>query len=92
MDIQIMEEIPEGREEVFRDQITMTPFVAATLLGQIRRLEEQSTLRDENSAYLEKLLEGIKGVRPTKKYPGQTRRAYYEYQLIYDKEYFNDLA
>jgi dTDP-4-amino-4,6-dideoxygalactose transaminase len=69
----------------------MTPFQAAVVMGQLRRLEEQSTLRDENSAHLEKLLEGIKGVRPTKKYPGQTRRAYYEYQMIYDKEYFNGL-
>jgi len=70
----------------------ITPFVAATLLGQIRRLESQSTLRDENSRYLEELLSDIKGVRPVKKYPGQTRRAYYEYQLIYDKEYFNGLS
>lgn len=70
----------------------ITPFVAATLLGQIRRLEVQSALRDENCLYLEKLLSGIKGVRPTKKYSGQTRRAYYEYQLIYEKEYFNNLS
>jgi dTDP-4-amino-4,6-dideoxygalactose transaminase len=69
----------------------ITPFVAATLLGQIRRLEAQSAVRDKNCRYLEQLLSGIKGVRPTKKYEGQTRRAYYEYQLIYDKEYFNGL-
>jgi hypothetical protein len=30
-------------------------------------------------------------VRPTKKYAGQTRRAYYEYQLIYDKALFANL-
>jgi len=83
---------PRGQRRSFPgSNYRITPFVAATLLGQIRRLEAQSTLRDENSAYLEKLLSGIKGVRPTKKYPGQTRRAYYEYQLIYEKEYFNDL-
>ena len=70
----------------------ITPFVAATLLGQIRRLEEQSTYRDENCRYLESMLSEIKGVRPTKKYPGQTRRAYYEYQLIYEKELFNGLS
>jgi perosamine synthetase len=69
----------------------MTPFQAAILTGQIRRLEDQSALRDENSAHLEKLLGEIKGVRPTKKYPGQTRRAYYEYGLIYDSQYFNGL-
>lgn len=84
---------PRGTGRTFPgSNFRITPFVAATLLGQIRRLEEQSKLRDENAAYLEKLLSEIKGVRPTKKYEGQTRRAYYEYQLIYEKQYFNDLS
>jgi len=83
---------PRGQRRMFPgSNFRLTPFVAAILLGQIRRLEAQSTLRDENSAHLEKLLSGIKGVRPTKKYPGQTRRAYYEYGLIYEKQYFNGL-
>ena len=84
---------PRGTGRTFPgSNFRITPFVAATLLGQIRRLEEQSKLRDENAAYLEKLLSEIKGVRPTKKYEGQTRRAYYEYQLIYEKQYFNGLS
>ena len=83
---------PRGQRRMFPgSNFRLTPFVASILLGQIRRLEAQSTLRDENSAYLEKLLSGIKGVRPTRKYEGQTRRAYYEYQLIYEKEYFEGL-
>jgi perosamine synthetase len=84
---------PRGKRRSFPgSNYRITPFVAATLLGQIRRLEVQSALRDENCLYLENLLSGIKGVRPTKKYTGQTRRAYYEYQLIYEKEYFNNLS
>lgn len=83
---------PRGKKRTFTgSNFRPSPFVSATLLGQIRRLEAQSSLRDENSQYLEKLLGNIKGVRPTKKYPGQTRRAYYNYQLIYEKEYFNGL-
>jgi dTDP-4-amino-4,6-dideoxygalactose transaminase len=83
---------PRGMKRGFAgSNYRMTPFQAAILLGQIRRLEQQSKLRDENSAHLEKLLGEIKGVRPTKKYAGQTRRAYYEYGLIYDKEYFRGL-
>lgn len=66
-------------------------FQSANLLAQIRRLEEQSKLRDENAAYLEKLLSDIKGVKPSKKYEGQTRRAYYNYQMIYEKDHFNGL-
>jgi dTDP-4-amino-4,6-dideoxygalactose transaminase len=83
---------PRGQRRSFPgSNYRVTPFVAATLLGQIRRIETQSLLRDKNCLYLEKLLSGIKGVRPTRKYAGQTRRAYYEYQLIYEKEFFNGL-
>jgi perosamine synthetase len=83
---------PKGLRRSFPgSNFRITTFVAATLMGQMRRLEAQSKLRDENASYLEKLLSEIKGVRPTKKYPGQTRRAYYEYQMIYEKEYFDGL-
>ena len=82
---------PRAKRTYPGSNFRVSPFVSATLLGQIRRVEAQSSLRDENSGYLEKLLAQIKGVRPTKKYAGQTRRAYYNYQLIYDKEYFNGL-
>jgi dTDP-4-amino-4,6-dideoxygalactose transaminase len=83
---------PRGKGRVFAgSNYRLTPFQASILLGQIRRLEAQSTLRDENSAYLEKMLGEIKGVRPTSKYAGQTRRAYYEYGLIYDNKFFNGL-
>lgn len=83
---------PRGLERCFTgSNFRMTPFVAAILTGQIRRLESQCQLRDENSQYLEKLLSEFRGVRPVKKYPGQTRRAYYEYQLIYDKTSFGNL-
>ncbi len=84
---------PRRRNEIFPgSNYRMPSFVPAILLVQIKRLENQSKLRDENSLYLEKLLEDIKGVRPTKKYPGQTRRAYYHYQLIYEKDHFNGLS
>jgi perosamine synthetase len=87
-----------GRDPYDKDRsftgsnLRMPSFVSATLLGQIRRLEAQSLIRDENAAFLEKLLSEIKGIRPTGKYPGQTRRAYYEYQLIYEKEHFEGLS
>lgn len=83
---------PRGHNRTFPgSNFRVTPFVAATLMGQMRRLEAQSKLRDENAAYLEKLLSEIRGVRPTGKYEGQTRRAYYEYQLIYEKQFFDNL-
>ncbi|MDD2380800.1 MAG: DegT/DnrJ/EryC1/StrS family aminotransferase [Mariniphaga sp.] len=68
-----------------------TSFQAANMLSQLKRHEEQNKIRDKNVAYLEKLLTEVNGVSPTKKYDGQTRRAYYAYQLIYDKEHFSGL-
>ncbi len=83
---------PHGKNRDFTGaNQRMTPFVAAVLMGQIRRLEALCRLRDENAQHLEKLLSEIKGVRPVMKYEGQTRRAYYEYQLIYDKGFFSGL-
>lgn len=69
----------------------MTPFQAAVVMGQMRRVEQQSKIRDENATYLEGLLKHIPGIEPCKKYPGQTRRAYYGYYLLYDKEKMNGL-
>jgi perosamine synthetase len=84
---------PHGKGRVFTGgNLRPSVFQAANVLAQLRRLEDQSKLRDENAVYLEKLLSRIKGVRPTKKYAGQTRRAYYGYQMIYDKEQFSGLS
>jgi len=70
----------------------MTEFQGAILLGQIRRLEEQTALRGENAAYLDKLLVEIPGISPAKKYPGQTRHTYHLYMMNYDKSRFSGLS
>ncbi|UCH62909.1 MAG: DegT/DnrJ/EryC1/StrS family aminotransferase [Fidelibacterota bacterium] len=69
----------------------MTPFQVAVITGQIRRLEGQISHREKNAAYLERLFEDIPGITQCKKYPGQTRRGYYMYGMLYDKEQFNGL-
>jgi perosamine synthetase len=66
-------------------------FQAANMLSQLKRHEEQSAHRDKNVAYLEQLLAKVDGISPTKKYDGQTRRAHYAYQLVYDKKHFSGL-
>jgi len=68
-----------------------TVFQSANLMAQFQRLEQQTAVREENILHLEKLLSEIKGVRPTGKYEGQTRRGFYHYHMIYDKEYFKGL-
>jgi len=69
----------------------MTAFQVAVVTGQLRHLEEQTRRREENAAYLEKLLADVPGISPAKKYEKQTRRAYYGYYLHYDKGHFQEL-
>jgi dTDP-4-amino-4,6-dideoxygalactose transaminase len=68
--------------------LRMTEFQACLLLQQMVRLQEQARLRDENGAYLNKMLEEIPGIRPARQYSGCTRNAYHLYMFRYDKDQF----
>lgn len=83
---------PRGKGRTFPGgNFRPASFQAANMLSQLKRHEEQNELRDKNVAYLEQLLTEVSGISPTKKYDGQTRRAYYAYQMVYDKEHFSGL-
>jgi perosamine synthetase len=71
--------------------LRMTEFQAALLLAQMTRLESQMRTRDENAAYLTKLLNEIPGITPAKMYEGCTRNAYHIYMMRYDKDRFAGL-
>ena len=61
--------------------LRITEFQAALLLQQLTRLEEQSRHREQNAAYLSKLLQEIPGIAPAKMYDGCTRNAYHLYMF-----------
>ncbi len=82
---------PQHQKVYAGSNYRMTAFQVAVVTGQMRHLEEQTRRREQNAAYLEKLLAKVPGISPAKKYEGQTRRAYYGYYLHYDKSHFNDL-
>lgn len=82
---------PKNKRVYAGSNYRMTPFQVAVITGQIRRLEEQISHREKNAAYLEGLFRDIPGITKCKKYPGQTRRGYYMYGLLYDEEQFNGL-
>jgi dTDP-4-amino-4,6-dideoxygalactose transaminase len=73
------------------DNRRMTEFQGAILLAQLTRLEEQAKIRDQNAAYLTKLLNEIGGVQPARMYEGCTRNAYHLYMFRYDAQRFNGL-
>ena len=68
--------------------LRMTEFQAALMLAQMTRLESQMRTRDENAAYLTRLLDEIPGITPAKQYGGCTRNAYHIYMMRYDKAQF----
>jgi dTDP-4-amino-4,6-dideoxygalactose transaminase len=62
------------------------------LTAQMTRLEEQTKRRNENAAYLSKMLSGIPGIKPAKLYDGVTRSAFHLYMFRYDPAQFGGLA
>lgn len=71
--------------------LRLTEFQAALLLAQMTRLESQSKVRDENAAYLDRMLGEIPGVHPAQFYPGCTRSSHHLYMFRYDRQAFSGL-
>ena len=69
----------------------LTEIQAAILTGQLQRLEDHQSIRNENFDYLDRLLKKVPGVSPVKSYPGQTRHGCHLYMMTYDKEHFGGL-
>lgn len=67
----------------------MSEFVAAILLAQMVRLEEQTARRYENARYLLRELETIDGVSGLKEDPRVTRIGYFFFFLKYDASRWN---
>lgn len=76
---------------ILGNKIRMAEYQAAIGLCQMRKLEEQTRIRNENAAYLTPKLAAIPGITPVKPYPGVTRLSYYMYPFIYDEAEFNGL-
>lgn len=71
--------------------VRMTEFQGAILLGQLDRVEAQSTTRETNAKRLTARLKKIPGISPAKMYEGCTRNAYHLYMFRYDAEKFGGL-
>ena len=77
---------------ILGNKIRMAEYQAAIGLCQIRKLEEQTRIRNENAAYLTPKLAAIPGITPVKPYPNVTRLSYYMYPFIYNEAEFNGLS
>jgi perosamine synthetase len=68
----------------------MQEFQAVILMSQMKRLEKDTQMRNENAQYLTSKIKDIPGIIPHKLYPQVTRAAYHLYPFRYKKEHFNN--
>ena len=72
--------------------LRLTEFQAALLLAQMRRVEAQSSTREQNARFLTLQLKNIEGITPALDYGGTTRNAYHLYMFRYNPEHFSGLS
>ena len=72
-------------------KLRTTEYQAAIGLSQMKRLEEQTTLRSQNADYLKSQISTIPGIEPYKLYDEVTRAVFHLFPFRYKKEEFSDL-
>jgi dTDP-4-amino-4,6-dideoxygalactose transaminase len=72
-------------------KLRITEYQAAIGLAQLGVLDEQTSLRNTNAAYLKSQIKGIPGIKPYKLYDNVTRAAFHMFCFRYNKEEFKDL-
>ena len=72
-------------------KLRLSEYQAAIGLAQMVRLEEETTKRNENAAYLKTKIEKIPGIVPYKLYDNVTRAAFHLFPFRYKKEQFQGL-
>ncbi|NIJ51455.1 DegT/DnrJ/EryC1/StrS family aminotransferase [Dyadobacter arcticus] len=72
-------------------KLRFTEYQAAIGLAQMKRLDAQTTTRNENAAYLKSLIKDIPGIIPYKLYDKVTRGAFHLFPFRYHKEGFKGL-
>lgn len=70
----------------------ITEYQAAIGLTQMKRLDQQTTMRNDNASYLKQKLAKIPGVIPYKLYPKVTRAAFHIFPFRYKTDEFKGLT
>lgn len=73
-------------------KMRMAEYQAAIGLAQMKRLEEQTTIRNENAAYLRSKIKRTPGILPYKLNQKVTRAAFHLFPFRYKKEEFSGLS
>jgi perosamine synthetase len=73
-------------------KLRFTEYQAAIGIAQLKRLDAQTTTRNENATYLKSQIKDIPGVVPYKLYDKVTRGAFHLFPFRYHKEGFKGLS
>lgn len=74
------------------NKLRLTEYQAAIGLAQLKRLEEQTNLRNDNAAYLKDKIKAIPGITPYRLYDNVTKAAFHLFPFRYSKEAFKGLS
>ncbi len=74
------------------NKIRMAEYQAAIGLCQLKKLEQQTKIRNENGTWLRKRLAEIPGITPVRYYDGVNQVSYYMCPFIYNPESFKGLS
>lgn len=74
------------------NKLRLTEYQAAIGLAQLKRLEEQTNLRNDNAAYLKDKIKSIPGITPYRLYDNVTKAAFHLFPFRYNKEAFKGLS
>ena len=84
---------PVGGQYIMRgNNLRMTEYQAAIGLSGLKRLDEQTTVRNRNAEYLKSKISSIPGIMPYRLYDSVTRAAFHLFPFRYKKEEFNNLS
>ena len=73
-------------------KVRFTEYQAAIGLAQLKRLDSQTTTRNENAEYLKSQIKSIPGIIPYKLYESVTRGAFHLFPFRYQQENFKGLT
>ena len=81
-----------GGSTMLGTKLRLTEYQAAIGLALMTRLEEETTKRNENAAYLKAQIEKIPGIVPYRLYDHVTRAAFHLFPFRYQKDQFGGLS
>ena len=70
----------------------MTDFTAAILLCQLKRVRQQTDIREQNAAMLSRTLSRVDGIEPVERLPDATRASWHIYSARYEPEEFDGVS